>query len=202
VAGLAVWIAVAISVAVFVARNGWREAGDPLIEAARNGDAERCESIVKSGRAVDATNGDDSTALTWAVFYCKKAVVERLLELGADVNHANAGGFTPLMYTATSLRGHQLHGTPEERNEIALILIEHGADVNRAMGDGRTIGDGQTALHFAAQSRNPGLVRLLLSAGAKADVKSNQGFTPLDVAKFPDYAPNDGVISLLEGRPR
>jgi hypothetical protein len=70
--------------------------------------------------------------------------------------------------------------------------------VNHAMGDGSAIGDVQTTLHFAAEDKNAGLVRILLAAGAKRDVKSNQGYTPLDVAKFPDYAPNDEVISELE----
>jgi ankyrin repeat protein len=66
------------------------------------------------------------------------------------------------------------------------------------MEDGNAIGSGQTALHFAAKDKNPGLVRMLLAAGANRSAKSNQGYTPLDVAKFPDYAPNTEVIKTLE----
>lgn len=126
--------------------------------------------------------------------------MKKLMEMGADVNHVNEMGFTPLMYTATPLRGHNLRGSEAERNEIAALLISHGADVNHGLGDGHILGDGQTVLHFAAARKNTDLVRLLLSAGANRNLKSNDGYTPLDIAKFPDYAPNDGVIHLLEDR--
>jgi ankyrin repeat protein len=172
-----------------------------LIDAARDGDAAKCEQLVKGGVPVDAVDGDGVTALSWAVFYCKVDVVRKLIELGADVNHVDRrGAFTPLMYTATTLRGHFLRGTQDQRNEIARLLIQHGADVNHAMGDGGAIGSGQTTLHFAAADTNVGLVRTLLAAGGNPNVKSNQGYTPLVVAKFPDYAPNNEVISALQGR--
>jgi len=160
--------------------------------------ADECERFVKGGLPVDMKDSGGDTALDWAVFACKANVVWKLIQLGADVNHVDQQGFTPLMYTAWPLQSHWLNGTPEERNGIAQVLIDHGADVNHAMGDGRAIGSGQTTLHFAAADRNAGLVRILLAAGARRDVKSNQGYTPLDVAKFPDYAPNDEVISELQ----
>jgi ankyrin repeat protein len=177
----------------------WGKLG-PLHLAASDGDVAKCERLVKGGVPVDATDDDGDTALDWAVFYCKIDVVRKLVELGADVNHADRrGSFTPLMYTATKLRGHLLRGTQEERNEIARILIQHGADVNHAMGYGNTSGDRQTTLHFAAVAKNAGLVRMLLAAGANRDAKDTHGWRPLDMARFPDYAPNQEVISALEG---
>jgi ankyrin repeat protein len=107
----------------------------------------------------------------------------KLIELGADVNYADQRGFTPLMFTATTLRGHDLLGTGEERNHIAGMLVEHGADVNHAAGGGRAISDGETTLHFAAADGNAGLVRTPLAAGANRMATSNQGYT-LDVARF------------------
>jgi hypothetical protein len=41
-------------------------------------------------------------------------------------------------------------------------------------------------------------VRLLLAAGADRPAKTAQGHTPLDIAKFPMYAPNDEVIAELQ----
>jgi hypothetical protein len=32
-------------------------------------------------------------------------------------------------------------------------------------------------------------------------LKTDQGYTALDIAKFPDYAPNDAVIHALEEPP-
>jgi ankyrin repeat protein len=174
---------------------------DSLINAAFNGDATECERLVKAGLPVDATDNQGVTALSWAVAYCKVDVVRKLIELGANVNHTDQrANCTPLLYTATTLRGRYLRGTPEERNLIARLLIEHGADVNHALGDGTASGDGQTTLHFAAKDKNAGLVRILLSAGANRNAKESHGWTPLDIAKFPDYAPNEEVIGALQGR--
>ena len=198
--GIAALLAMVTIITFIVVRRSTTSIAEPLIAAACQGNADRCESLVKSGTPVDANDREKNTALIWAVFYCKTGVVKKLLEIGGDVNHANEMGFTPLMYTTTSLRGHELHGSEAERNEIAALLISHGADVNHGMGDGRIMGSGETALHFAASRKNTDLVRLLLSAGANRDSKSNQGYTPLDVAKFPDNAPNEGVIHLLVNR--
>lgn len=128
--------------------------------------------------------------------------MRKLIELGADVNHVDhRGSYTPIMYTAATLRGHNLKGTQAQRAEIAQILVRHGADVNHAMGDGQMIGSGQTTLHFAAKDKNAELVRILLDAGADRNAKEiPEGWTPLDVAKFPDYAPNDAVIAELQQR--
>lgn len=182
--------------------NAWQHSKlGPLHQAACDGDVAECKRLVKGGLSVDAMDDDGVTALSWAVFYCKTDVVRKLIELGADVNHIDkraAGPFTPLMYTATTLRGRNLKGTQEQRNEIARLLIQHGSDVNHAMGDGSAVGHGQTTLHFAAADKNAGLVRMLLAAGANPNMKSNQGYTPLNVAKFPDYAPNDEVIAALQ----
>jgi ankyrin repeat protein len=169
-----------------------------LVDAVRAGDTTRCEQLVKGGFPVDTTDDTGDTAVDWAVYSCKIDVVRKLIELGADVNHADQRGYTPLMFTATTLRGRFLQGTQDQRNEIARMLIELGADVNQAMGYENASGSGQTALHFAVKDKNAALVRMLLSAGANRNAKSNQGYTPLDVAKFPDYAPNTEVIETLE----
>lgn len=200
-AGLACGLVVLILTGIGSGFNGWeRSKLGPLHRAACNGDVAECERLVKGGLSVDTTDDDGVTALSWAVFYCKIDVVRKLIELRADVNHVDQrAAYTPLMYTATTLRGHNLRGTQAERNEIARLLIQHGADVNHAMSDGRASGDGQTTLHFAATDKNIGLVRTLLAAGANRNAKETTGWTPLDMAKFPDYAPNDEVIKALEG---
>ena len=78
------------------------------------------------------------------------------------------------------------------RNEIAKLLLEHGADVNHAQNHG------ETALHAAVQDQNPPLIRILILAGANTAAKTSEGYTPMDIAKFPYYALNDAVIGALE----
>lgn len=177
----------------------WKDVG-ALHLAAAEGNVAECERLVKSGVPVDAPDGSGDTPLDWAVYAANVDAVRKLIELGADVNHANQLGITPLMCTATPLRGHHLRGTQEERSQVARVLIEHGAQVNRADGNGRAIGGGQTALHFAAADRNAGLVRMLLAAGANRYIQTDHGYTPLDMAKFPDHAPNEEVIRALKAR--
>ena len=197
------WTFTGIVAVTFVVALGshllWGKLG-PLHLAARDGDVARCERLVKGGIAVDTPDGEGDTALDWAVYSCKIDVVRKLIELGANVNHSDGRGLTPLMFTATALEGHFLKGTQVQRNQIAQILIEQGADVNLAAGNGRALGDGQTTLHFAATDRNAELVRMLLAAGVNRSARTNQGYTALDVAKVPDYAPNEEVIRALEGR--
>ena len=41
---------------------------------------------------------------------------------------------------------------------------------------------------------------MLLAAGANKNVRTGPGYTPMDIARFPDYAPNTEVINALEGK--
>jgi ankyrin repeat protein len=75
---------------------------------------------VKSGIQVDAMDDEGVTALSWAVFNCQIGTARKLLELGANPNHTDQrGGLTPLMYTATTLRGHYMRGSPDERAALS-----------------------------------------------------------------------------------
>jgi ankyrin repeat protein len=207
-ANLLVWIVMAFLVAGLVGAmlgvfswglNTWeRSRLGPLQRAACDGNAGECERLVKSGVPVDATDEDGDTALDWAIYYGNLDVAKKLIELRSDVNHVNKWGYTPLMYTAVALRGHHPRAPQGQRNEIARLLIKHGADVNHATRNGNMIGTGQTTLHFAVTDKNPDLVRILVAAGANRNAKSDQGYTPLDIAKFPDYAPNQEVIAALQ----
>lgn len=60
-----------IFITVIFVRRSTNSIADPLIAAACDGSADRCESLVKSGIPVDANDRGKNTALTWAVFYCK-----------------------------------------------------------------------------------------------------------------------------------
>ena len=61
------------------------------------------------------------------------------------------------------------------RGDAAAVraLIEAGADVNAALGDGTT------ALHWATHRDDPDLVAHLLAAGADVNTADDHGVTPL-----------------------
>ncbi len=57
------------------------------------------------------------------------------------------------------------------------FLIERGANIHTADEDGNTV------LHLAINNHNPEMIKLLLSRGAKADAKNNEGKTAYQCAK-------------------
>jgi ankyrin repeat protein len=177
----------------------WRSTMTPLQQAAYDGDANTCERLIKSGAAVDATDKYGVTALGFAVYQQRLAVVRKLIDLGANVNHADDEGRTPLIYVARAPfgKGGYAQSTMAARNEIAKLLLERGAEVNRAEKH-----HGDTALHWAVSDRNPELTQMLLAAGAEVNAKTSEGHTPMDIAKFPVYSPNDAVIAALQEHKR
>jgi ankyrin repeat protein len=59
----------------------------------------------------------------------------------------------------------------------ALLLIQHGANVN-AVGD-----MGETPFHVAIRQENVEAIRAIVGAGGRADIVSEFGQSPLDLAK-------------------
>ncbi len=75
--------------------------------------------------------------------------------------------------------------------EAVRDLIESGADVNAPQGDG------MTALHWSARSGDPGLVALLVEAGAEPDPRTRiGGYTPLHLSAAAGHA--EAMDALLE----
>lgn len=109
---------------------------------------------------------DNTTVLAWAA---QTGQIDLLgLTLGARSSEHEEGGASddPLIAAIQ-------HGQVETAN---LLLQDQGSDVNRI--DAR----GLTAMHYAARSNNPELLRLILSANPRLDIQSRDGNTPLDLA--------------------
>ena len=123
---------------------------------------------------------DKQRALLDAIRAKQITSVERLIELGADVNASvvgpNGDDMTPLVEAS---RGGQ--------EAVVRMLLNAGADANRRAG-------GTCALHVAAESGSAETVRLLLDGGAQPSVSDGAGFTALHYAAIAD-APS--VVDVL-----
>ena len=156
--------------------------------AAQEGHVDVAKLLIEKGADINAKDDIDQTPVDRARFWKQEKIIALLesssiheaaregnlntviqqLNTGADVNHANENGDTPLTYAA--FMGHL---------EIVDLLIEKGAQVN-AKGLA-----GWTPLHLATQRGHKKITELLIEKGADINATTEDGFggTPLDVAK-------------------
>jgi cytohesin len=163
------------------------------------GDFPRCEELLRTGAAVDALLASEvapkggsvpregSTALHIAVARKDLGFVTWLLDQGADLNHPDGDGYTPLEVYFETLPG----PGPEE---IALLLIERGGKVNTcggivACGVGGRVG--LTPLDLAAERNLLRTARSLLAHGADPNGRGENGSTPIH------WASSAEMIDLL-----
>jgi hypothetical protein len=116
-----------------------------LMSLSRKGDAERVSFLLKVGAEVGATTIGFRTALHWACYEGKVAVVRLLLDNGADVNGMTPDLLMPLHLA--SMEGHE---------PVVRLLLDRGADL------GARDDDGWTALYYARDKGHESIVRLLL----------------------------------------
>ncbi len=111
-------------------------AKSPLILAASRRNLAEVEKLVRAGADVNmATKGDGGTALHMAAQLGQLAIVQCLVQHGADKNKAINEGATTLFMAAQ--QGHLA---------IVQYLVQQGADKNKATSDGFT------PLYVAAQN--------------------------------------------------
>ena len=132
-------------------------------------------------RGADGMLTVGTTALIRAAKAGDSAAVQLLLAHGARPDLPNSLGITPLM-AAAGVGSTTIDTRARFRNEqkclsSAKLLLAAGVDVNAANGNG------QTALHGAAQSGWNTFVQLLADHGAAIGAKDHFGSTPLDVAQ-------------------
>jgi ankyrin repeat protein len=135
----------------------------PLHRAAREGNIEAVNILIKNGADVNGCDEDRNTPLHYAALYGNADIVKILIRCGADVN-ANGGSFcslTPLYYAAMG-----------RYTDIMEILIQ-----NNAHTDAR--GYKMTPLQYAARNLYVDGVKLLLKHKA---VVSYRSATPLNLA--------------------
>jgi ankyrin repeat protein len=207
------WLLVSFLAVVMVFPGGLGQAaGDnPVVEAARAGDAATVRALIAKRADVNEPSRDGSTALLWAAYHADLAMTQALLTAGARTNTANKYGVTPLLQASRTgaapviqalLRAGADPKQTHPEGETALmaasysgniesvkLLLEAGADVNAVDQYQK-----QTALMWAATEGHGPVVQALLAAGADPNVKAH--VTSLTERKHADH-PTGGFTALM-----
>jgi len=142
-----------------------------LYAAARAGRVEQALQLIDAGANVHAPppheDRDQRNLAVLAAVLPDLRLLRTLIAHGVDLNATHAG-MTPLLAATRD----SWHGRPD----AVMTLLANGADP-RAVDH-----DGNTALHHAARSSDPGVAALLRDAAAEVDALNAEGLSPLGVA--------------------
>ena len=140
-----------------------------LYAAARSGRVDRALQLLEAGADAHAPapagERDQRSLAALAAVLPDLRLLRALIAQGVDLN---SGGTTPLLAATRD----SWHGRPE----AVMTLLANGADPRAADAEGNT------PLHHAARSTDPGVAALLRDAAAEMDALNQEGFSPLGVA--------------------
>ncbi|MCB1315749.1 MAG: ankyrin repeat domain-containing protein, partial [Leptospiraceae bacterium] len=168
----------------------------------RNDDSTALRILIAAGANLSYGDERGETALIQAIYYDRPAMARYLLEQGANPNLRMRNGLTALHVAAD--RGY---------TDVARALLLAGADANARTNSGisplmlaakryeslvrlllahrarvnQTTEAGTTALMYAAHTGAHPIVRILLDAGARADMRRSDGKDALYFASAPHY---------------
>ncbi|GMT22656.1 hypothetical protein PFISCL1PPCAC_13953, partial [Pristionchus fissidentatus] len=149
--------------------------------ACRSGTTEKRPLAATSTFDVDMqTESNNDTPLTLACSNGHVAMVELLVQRGANVHHRDKKGFTPLILAATG--GHL---------SIVQTLLDNGANIETQSERTK-----DTALSLACSGGKKDVAEMLLNRGANKEHRNVSDYTPLSLAASGGYV--DIVNMLLE----
>jgi len=138
-------------------------ATDSILEyAASRNDLDMVNFLIDQKLNVDLCGDKGTTPLMAASEYHATKILERLLEVGANVNAQNVNGDTALMLATAA--------------DTSRILLQHHAKTELANAKG------MTALMGAAAKNNLEKVQALVESGADIDASDTRGETALTIA--------------------
>lgn len=149
-------------------RDGWTA----LSRATVNGRVDTVKLLLDHGADVDIQDKYGQTALRQVCYDGHAETANLLLAGGADAEKTDCKGNTVLIYTCMFSR---------KKREIITAFIAAGTCLNTVNNEGCT------ALMELALRGYPGLMKLLIKAGADPDIRNNKGMNALDILK--EYHP-------------
>jgi ankyrin repeat protein len=171
--------------------SGWMT---PLMFAAREDDLESARFLISAGADVNAVGADGKDALALALFDGSYDVATLLIDSHANVNHADAQRFTPLLWAVDRRNMETAPNFPWmvtiDPLPVIKKLLDVGADPNAVinstprarMREGSPRIVYATALMRAAFSGDIEVVKLLLAHGANPHIASRDRETSLMAA--------------------
>ncbi|WP_044099355.1 ankyrin repeat domain-containing protein, partial [Xanthomonas citri] len=142
-----------------------------LFEAARSGRVDRALQLLEAGadpQALPLPEWRDQRSLpALAAVLPDLRLLRELIVRRVDVNQPHRG-MTPLLAATRD----SWHGRPD----AVMTLLANGADPRASDNDGNT------PLHHAVRSSDPGVAALLRDAAAELDALNNEGHSPLAMA--------------------
>lgn len=138
--------------------------------ASRGGNLELVNYIIEKGGDIHIRNKKKDTILHLAVESDNKELVEYLILQGLDVDAKNSRGETPI-YRAI--------------DEIALLLVGKGADINLCTKNGYSI------LTVMALKLNKRTIRKIITEGIDVDAKDGHGNTALHTLVIASDTPEE-----------
>ncbi|XP_048575372.1 caskin-2 [Nematostella vectensis] len=191
----------------------------PLHLSAWAGKAQIAKLLIQARSCVNLCSDSGETPLHLACQHCNVGVVEVLLEANVDATVINKNGESALDLACRFGHIHvvdlllrckdsekllalydenprsadpPLHiSCKTGREEIVIMLLEAGADINQSGANG-------TALHEAALYGKTDVVKILLDHGADVSITNEEGYTPLDlVEQFTSSRASADIKNLL-----
>jgi ankyrin repeat protein len=213
--GISQWLA-CLSLGVGACMSSALQAQESLADLIQQGRREAAIAAIRDGVDVNATQGDGTSALHWAVYKVDGELVDMLLSRGASPDVFNRYGSSPLVEAIkvadTTLVDKLIEAgsdieAPNADGQTALMLaarvgardiaerlIAAGADVNA-----REAWRGQTAVMWAADARAPEVVALLIEHGADVEIRADANDWRAQITSEPrgQYRPTGGLTPLL-----
>ena len=195
-----------------------------MIRAVRAGDIARVEKMLSTRPGLLNARDDHhrAGAVQWAVVANRPAILELLIERGADLDAGDRHGMTALHSAAIfnradmvqrllargadpyamglgygAIRLTPLHKAAEAGSlEAVEALLDDGVNVNVLTEGANRV----SPLHIAAARGHQGVIRLLADRGAQMNLRDVTGATPLRWAMRMEKDDTAALLRLLGGR--